>query len=648
MRKISAFLLSVILIMAWSPAVADGYSDMLAKAENYLASADYPKAIASYQLARKLQPDHEQAFLGEASVHMILEDYSSAASLIDAALEKNPVSPDAWRLKCKVDVLSGDLSALEQDIVFAEVCEADLTDLYPQIASLYASAGVYEKAVSCFQMADLHSLDETQLELYRKALVLCGKREEAESLGLGASSKKNDALDAAFDHDDLTLVKTDFPVLDAADFEFPDEMWEAAGIKKPADPTAELSAILPSMSISWLSLSPAGNSGILVTDVYNGVCYYAGKYHILYPSAARGVEDTNGNLAKVFSLRLQSLLGEEGVVYSPDGRYAAIYNFRYTMNMRFILDPIIIDLSTGEMFLSATYENNLFKPGSGAVSTAAFSSDGRYLYYIFYGNTAKNRTALYRYSLREGTTELCYSGSDFYYYPTLSETADGTFVILRDTQNQQQTAGLTGISYINGVWMGKELSFDLPMRYWYCNRLMLSANSGYAFIPGSMPALSGVYYAFQRVRPDDDFAGMNQYYVISEESNQIQAYSAGELSSLFERRTNESDQTAAPFSSLDLPFQDICNFTLSPDGHYVLLYTVSDGPRENRATTRHLYLVRLDDLVIKEVRGIDPASIQAGAFAGKYRPVIEWNTDTLIVGTSDGPQAYTFRLRESD
>ena len=315
MGKTLALLLAAILLMVWTPAVADGYSTMLDKAERYFSSADYTKARASYQLAQKLQPDHVQAFLGEANVHIILEDYSSAASVIDTALEIDPVFPDTWYLKCKVDVLLSDITALEKDVVFAEVCDADLTDLYSQIASLYTSAGIYEKASLYFSKADLDMLDDAQIKQYRKALVLSGKREEAEDLGLVASPVRNTALDSAFENYSLTLIEAVFPAIAATDIEFPDEIWEAYGIEKPANPMAEVSAYIRDATITWLSLSPAGNSGILVANSDTGLCYYAGKYHALYPSHTRGVQDINENLAKVFSTRLQTLLGEEGVIY---------------------------------------------------------------------------------------------------------------------------------------------------------------------------------------------------------------------------------------------------------------------------------------------------------------------------------------------
>jgi len=637
MRKMLALMLAITLLMVWVPAMADGYSDMLAKAETYYASEDYAKAIASYQLAQKLQPDHAEAFLGEASVHMTLEDYSSAASLIQAAMEIDPVSSDVWYLKCKLDVLLNDISAFEQDAVFAEVCDADLSDMNAMIASMYDSAGLSEKADSYPAMS---FTGEAQQGQFRKVPGNRGNREIAEQPGLSSLSKRNTALDDAFDNDNLTLMKTEFPAITAEDFEFPDEIWKIAGVEKPADPIAEMAAVLPYVDFTWISLSPAGNSGLLVDEGSTGVCYYEGKYRVLYPSSTRGVEDTNGNLSRIFSTGLRKLLGKEGVVYSPDGRYAAVFNYEYTLvQMKFILDPIVIDLSTGEMFLTATYQNNYMKAeGAGAVTTAAFSSDGRYLYYMLYGNTAEYHTALYRYDLQEDTTERCYSGSDMTYYPYLSETDSGALIILRDVYKYDEMQGMMRMADEDGTWKGTEFAFDLPLQYWYSRSLMYSANSGYAFVPGK-PRSTDFGYAFQCIRPDDDFAGLNQYCAVSKESNQIQVCSADEIKALFGNRTD-----AATDAYLDMPFQRILTSVLSPDGHYVLLITENSGSRDNPEKSRHLYLVRLADLAIREIEGMEPYAIQVD-ISKNYPPVIEWNTDTLIIGTDDGIQAYEFKLQ---
>lgn len=628
MKRALSFMLSMILFMVWTPAIAEGYADMLAKGDAFLASGDYAEAIASYHLAQRLQPDNVLAFLSEANVRIMLEDYATAASVVDAALELDPVSPDAWHLKCKIDALSNDIAAFEQDVIYANVCDADLTDAYPLIASLYAASGIYEKAVLYFGQAELNSLDKTQQEQYRKSLVCSGKQEEAERLGLQAPSMRNEALDAAFERNHLMLVETDFPEVNADDFEFPDELWEAVKLERLEDPTGSLRACLDRESFTWFSLSPAGNSGILVAEDYI-ICYYGGKYRVLFPSLTRGVEDVRGNLDRVFRTHFSSLFGEEGITYSPDGRYAAIVNWRKTLGEgRHYFDPIIIDLSTGEMILTATYGNNIFKDKSGAVATATFSSDGRYFYYMLYGSISEYRTALYRYDLQEDKTEFCYSENNFNDLPYLSETGNGAFVILRSTYSGNEPEGITAISCVNGAWVGTESTFDLPTKYWYCDRLMLSANSGYAFMPGRASGLS--YYAFQRVRPDEDFTGLNQYHVISKGNNQIQSYRADELISLIDGCQDVSS----------LPFQWILFAVLSPDGQYVLLNT-----SDSSEMTRHLFLVRLEDLSMKEVHGIDPYEIPIGSLARSYPPMVEWHTDTLIIGTKDGVRAYRFDLQ---
>lgn len=76
MKRALSFMLSMILFMVWTPAIAEGYADMLAKGDAFLASGDYAEAIASYQLAQRLQPDNVLAFLGEANVRIMLEDYA--------------------------------------------------------------------------------------------------------------------------------------------------------------------------------------------------------------------------------------------------------------------------------------------------------------------------------------------------------------------------------------------------------------------------------------------------------------------------------------------------------------------------------------------------------------------------------------------
>lgn len=644
MKKIIAFLLSFTILCTCIPALADSYSDMLEKANSFLDSQDYSKAIASFQLAQKLQPQNELAFIGEANIHIMLKDYSAASDVISIALESNPVSPDAWKDKCLIDILTNDIAAFEQDIVFAEICEADLPSLYLPAALMYTTAGLYDKAASYFKLCDFSSLNPEHLLFYQKALVYSGNREEAEHLGLIAAEVRNDKLDSAYENNRLILAPKAFPLVTAEAFEFSDEMMETVGIDKNRDPITEIASALPDSKINWLSLSPAGNSGILQIGEAT-IAYYNEKYRMIYPSSSV-VDDTNGNLAKVFSTPIQQLLSDAGVVYSPDGRYAAICNINYTrIKMLMILDPIIIDLSTGEMILTATYGNHLLSDEIvGAVTTATFSSDNHYFYYMLYGSIEEYHTALYRFNLNTQQTEFCYSGSNLNYYPRISETRDGSFIIIRDELDNKQPQGLTSITCYNRSWTGKDELFDLPMKYWYTNRLLLSDNSGYALLFGKSQLIDDSYYSFQLVSPADNLTGLNQYHALSKSGDEILTFTANEIVSLFDNiSSNATDDEKTKFK-FNLPFQEILASAISPDGHYVLLLSMNNGTEESSASSRHLYLVKLDDLSIKEVAGLEPSNIMAGKLGANYAPVIEWNTDILIIGTSGGIQAYQFEM----
>ena len=79
---------------------------------------------------------------------------------------------------------------------------------------------------------------------------------------------------------------------------------------------------------------------------------------------------------------------------------------------------------------------------------------------------------------------------------------------------------------------------------------------------------------------------------------------------------------------------------LSPDGNYLLLNTISESLHEK---ARHLFLVRLDDFAMREVNGINPDEILVGSLGMKYAINIEWNCDTLIIGTKEGIKTYQFK-----
>ena len=142
----------------------DNYTAMLAKASDFESADELDKAMASYQLAQKLQPDAEEAYLGEARLRIRQAEYDAAQIVVGRILEKNPVSSEAWRIKCELDIVEGNIPAFEADVLYAEVCGADLSDDYMSIGLMYYHANDFEKASEYFLKTDPESFDPSLLD----------------------------------------------------------------------------------------------------------------------------------------------------------------------------------------------------------------------------------------------------------------------------------------------------------------------------------------------------------------------------------------------------------------------------------------------------------------------------------------------------
>jgi tetratricopeptide (TPR) repeat protein len=627
-RMVSAFIALMLLFTA--PTLAQ-QTDMLEKAKAYMANGEYDKALASYELAQRAQPDSEEAYLGMAMLYTHLKKYDEALAVLDVALDIIPLSPGLWHAKCQVYILMEDVAAFEKSKVYAEVCGVDFTPDAVPIAMLYAGADLAKKAIEYFALADVGSLNDVQKKAYRRALAQTGRRDQAEALGLAAATRRDARLDQAFNADALILEETTWPTITADDFDFPDAMWQALETDIPAAPHAELAAVLSANpEIIVFSVSPDGNSALLTMNG-TAVGYYESKYRVLYPSRSKGVEDIYQNLDK-YSKGIGHILRiSDGVIYSRDGRYAAVYSTRLSlMNAQFFLDPIILDLSTGEMVLTATYANKRREDNAGVVTTACFSADGRYFYYMLIGNTTEDYNALYRYNLAAETTELCCTIPYYAYYPQLSEMSDGSLIVLEDTPRANEHTGILQITPDGGQWRVAKHPFSLPMRHWYVQRLDYSANTGYAL----MAIRPDRGFAFMAVQPDDGYIGLNCYLAIRKDSNAVDVLTENDIIAALDKATRVESGIDAAL----LPYHLVQKAVLSPDGHYGLILTSND------TDTAHLFLVRLEDLSCRKMAGIDPMSIQFGIKdGGAYHPVIEWQGDKLLIGTDKGIRLFQFR-----
>ena len=441
---------------------------------------------------------------------------------------------------------------------------------------------------------------------------------------------RNRKLDDAFNQNALRLTRAELPEITFEAFEFPDDPLEAENMGIPADLVSEIMNSFMS-SFYFFSLSPTGNSGIVNAE-NAAIAWYNGKYHVLYPDYNQSVADEYSTLAK-YMIYLQhgldQFVSEEGIVYSPDGRYATIRNYVTRSSFG---DPIVIDLSTGCVILTETYGSI-----KGGVRAACFSNDGQYLYYMIfsYNNTTDHKFALYRYDIQRKTTEFCFSKYDEGGIPLLSETANGSLIFVNYPEGRID--GVVSLTQKNGAWFDELYSCGIESGFWSNEELIYSKHSGYGITIGSSPVLYGLSSLGLRIfRPDEDFTNFDRIIAVPNDSNQVLIFTEDEW--------KDTIQNASKFH---LPFQEIDRCRLSPDGYYALLLTYEESHEQgNWIYQHHLYLLRLEDLELREVGGIDPNTIDI--FEGvhdrstHYHPHIEWNCDTLFIVTEDGIEAYTF------
>ena len=78
---------------------------------------------------------------------------------------------------------------------------------------------------------------------------------------------------------------------------------------------------------------------------------------------------------------------------------------------------------------------------------------------------------------------------------------------------------------------------------------------------------------------------------------------------------------------------------LSPDGKYALLLVLQDDLKHRQYS---LLMLRLSDMTLREVQGIDASTVLYGDASFDFKPLIEWNADRLSILTKDGLGVYRF------
>ena len=265
-----------------------------------------------------------------------------------------------------------------------------------------------------------------------------------------------------------------------------------------------------------------------------------------------------------------------------------------------------------------------------------FMTSNKYFYYVLYGRFGDASVRLYRYDLNSGKTEMCLESEMNLYYPHIAELDDGSILLLNDTVKAAESQGLVIASAVNGEWTLTETKLPLARGYCSAERLIYSSNAGLVCLHENSGA--GFETVFQLVDPANNFEGIDKFWCIKKDTNEIAALTAEEYQASFNTDSIRRDEKGNVVLT-HYPYQTILNTVFSPDGNYLLLNTMSSS---EEASTRNLFLVRLEDMEILPVTGLNADDILVGNLGLEYAINIEWNTDELIIGTTDGIKTFTF------
>ncbi len=164
-----------------------------------------------------------------------------------------------------------------------------------------------------------------------------------------------------------------------------------------------------------VGISPDGQTVIWRTS--DSACLTRnGQVIPIRPAPERGAGDPYGKLEWEWSDLLWTFPADEGLPWSPDGRYVLLCSKRMATQLVVAQDLVMLDTETGEVFLAQSYEGGSKERGDfvsamnsehfGVVAEARFDLTGEYVYFIGRINAFSDTFSLFRFGMSTGETEL--------------------------------------------------------------------------------------------------------------------------------------------------------------------------------------------------------------------------------------------------
>jgi hypothetical protein len=317
--------------------------------------------------------------------------------------------------------------------------------------------------------------------------------------------------------------------------------------------------------------SPGGGK-ILCLDQNKAYVVEGQDVTLIVPDTARGVPDEYGSFAKFAVTPPYKWAGSEGVVWSPDGRYAVLTNYEAALKyLKFIYGLYIIDTQTGQLYCVDTYPDDPFQSGA-AVFQACLDPSGRYVYYMLYGRIYDDSmVSLMRYDMETGKKERLYACPTLSAYPRLQWTEQGQLVNLLDSLRAQEHMGLNVFEEKNGVWTSSSLLFSQPpiaIRPYF----MEVGPAGYGVLLHTIPTTNTKESGLARVLNLPGRFDMNAGFEGYDDLLLIESFDAPSAT-----RLPMAGDTGKLVEQLSRGGALQClNIKLSPDGRYALLLMMND------------------------------------------------------------------------
>ncbi len=382
-----------------------------------------------------------------------------------------------------------------------------------------------------------------------------------------------------------------------------------------------------------VGVSPDGQTTVLIMGAYV-LTLRDDVVTLLAPNRTRGVADEYGDFERFIGTADKiRYFGSEGLIWSPDGRYFVMTNWKQSLMYALaVFDLILYDTQMNECFLAVTYANAMRKENCGFIPQARFDETGEYLYFCEFGNVYAQRIALVRYEMATGVCQLIHTSANFIAQPMLCLMPNGRYINLLDVTRANEYAGFNLYSP-DAAWRYEKINYPVPM--------MTALRSQYM----ALSSKTGNGVVLQRVSPyavEEERMGICYWLTALDASEKLTGHDEFALIDSLDAagavRVKMTDCFDAEGRRLEgVGSVDVLTASLSPEDDDALLLLQSG---EEYAFA----LMNLDTLAL---HAVDAPLVARSAWAGfdnpmpSFKPGMQWLPGhRVIIGTAEGAKVY--------